>query len=122
MQHGKDSSHRLLVRGDSARTKGKREKADVFSVQELILSSIYVYQAWRLLKNSFNPKSRSILYQLLVVNGVVILLDLSLLVLQNVNLHQLQVCLKPAIYSIKLKLEFTVLGQLIGLVPRGGEQ
>ena len=95
-------------------------KADVDSVQELVLSSIYVYQARRLLKDSFNPKSRSILYQLLVVNAVVILLDLSLLILQLVNLHELQVSLKPAIYSIKLKLEFTVLGQLICLVRGGG--
>ena len=54
------------------------------------------------------------------MNTIVILLDLSLLVLQLVNLHQLQVSLKPAIYSIKLKLEFAVLGQLICLVDGGG--
>jgi hypothetical protein len=82
----------------------------------LIISSIYVYQARQLLKESFNPKSRSILHQLLAVNTIIILLDLSLLVLQLVNLHQLQVSLKPAIYSIKLKLEFAVLGQMICLV------
>jgi hypothetical protein len=75
-----------------------------------------VYQARQLLKESFNPKSRSILHQLLAVNTIIILLDLSLLVLQLVNLHQLQVSLKPAIYSIKLKLEFAVLGQMICLV------
>ena len=42
----------------------------------------------------------------LALNAVIILLDLSLLILQLVNLHQLQVSLKPAIYSINLKLEF----------------
>jgi hypothetical protein len=87
-----------------------------FCTQELILSTIYLYQARQLLKESFNPKSRVILYQLLAVNVVVVLLDLALLVIQLVNLHQLQVSLKPAMYSIKFKLEFAVLGQLVGLV------
>ena len=89
-------------------------------MQELVLSSIYVYQARELLKESFNPKSRSILYQLATVNFIIILLDLSLLVLQLVDLHQLQVSLKPAIYSVKLKLEFAVLGQLVCLVGGTG--
>lgn len=95
-------------------------KADSDSLQELIISSIYVYQTWQLLKGSFNPKSRSILNQLLAVNLIVILLDMSLLVLQLVNLHELQVSLKPVIYSFKLKLEFAVLGQLICLVGGPG--
>src|SRR5437868_12539229 len=56
------------------------------------------------------------LNQLLAVNLIVILLDMPLLVLQLINLHELQVSLKPAIYSFKLKLEFAVLGQLICLV------
>jgi hypothetical protein len=64
--------------------------------------------------------SRSILNQLLAVNLIVILQDMSLLVLQLVNLHELQVSLKPAIYSFKLKLEFAVLGQLICLVSGPG--
>jgi hypothetical protein len=54
--------------------------------------------------------SRSILNQLLAANLLIVLLDMSLLVLQLVNLHELQVFLKPAIYSFKLKLEFAVLG------------
>jgi hypothetical protein len=89
---------------------------DANSTQELILSSIYLYQARQLLKESFNPRSRNILYQLLAVNVVVVLLDVALLVIQLVNLHQLQVSLKPAMYSIKFKLEFAVLGQLVCLV------
>ena len=60
--------------------------------------------------------SRSILNELLAVNLIVILLDMSLLILQLVNLHELQVPLKPAIYSFKVKLAFAVLGQLICLV------
>ena len=56
------------------------------------------------------------LNQLLAVNLIVIMLDMPLLVLQLVNLHDLQVSLKPAIYSFKLKLEFAVLSQLMCLV------
>ena len=117
LQDGKGPGHWVFVRHVF---EARREDADISSFQELVLSSIYVYQASRLLTTSFNPKSRSILYQLLAVNSVVILLDLSLLVLQLINLHELQVSLKPAIYSIKLKLEFAVLGQLICLVDGGG--
>ena len=113
-----DSCKKALAR--IRRGKGNPPRTDDDSTQELILSSIYVYYARRLLKVSFNPKSRSILYQLLAVNLLVILLDLSLLVLQLANLHLLQISLKPAIYSIKLKLEFAVLGQLILLVGGRG--
>lgn len=60
------------------------------------------------------------LNQLLAVNLIVILLDMPLLILQLVNLHDLQVTLKPAIYSFKLKLEFAVLGQLMCLVSGPG--
>jgi hypothetical protein len=116
MQDGKGPGRRVLVSSFS----DEGIKADSASLQELIISSIYVYQTWQLFKGSFNPMSRSILNQLLAVNLIVILLDMSLLVLQLVNLHELQVSLKPAIYSFKLKLEFAVLGQLICLVGGPG--
>lgn len=86
------------------------------SLQELILSSIYVVLAARFLQTSLNPNSRSIMHQLFAINIVIILLDTVVLVLESINLFVLQVALKPGIYSIKLKLEFAILSRLLEVV------
>ncbi|KAF4979762.1 hypothetical protein F66182_17267, partial [Fusarium sp. NRRL 66182] len=47
---------------------------------------------------------------------IIILMDVALLVVEYKNIYVIETTLKGAIYSIKLKLEFAVLGQLIRLV------
>ncbi|KAI3178841.1 hypothetical protein DTO046C5_2102 [Penicillium roqueforti] len=57
-----------------------------------------------------------ILYELLAINFVIILLDICLLLVEYIGFYALQTTLKAMVYSIKLKLEFGVLGKLVDLV------
>lgn len=87
-----------------------------FCLQEFILSGIYIYETIALLRGNPEKGRRKIMYQLLAINLAIILMDIGLLVVEYMNLYVIETTLKGAIYSIKLKLEFAVLGQLIRLV------
>jgi Na+-translocating ferredoxin:NAD+ oxidoreductase RnfA subunit len=106
-----------------------------FFLQELVLSAIYIREAIRLLKmsevahddvQSFddgtthahlrNSSVRKTMYQLLAVNVIIIAMDLALLGVEFANLYLIETTLKGVVYSIKLKLEFAVLGKLVQFV------
>ncbi|KAJ5924578.1 hypothetical protein N7466_008765 [Penicillium verhagenii] len=92
-----------------------------FSLQEFIISGLYIYKAIQILRMSppsttgHNP-NRKIMYQLLAINALIIVMDVILLVLQYMNFFVVQTTLKSAVYSIKLKLEFGVLSRLVFMV------
>jgi hypothetical protein len=56
-----------------------------------------------------------VLNHLIVVNILVILLDVSILALEFANLFDIQTAWKPLVYSVKLKLEFSILNRLVEL-------
>ncbi|KAJ4251431.1 hypothetical protein NW762_011414 [Fusarium torreyae] len=90
----------------------------VFFVQELIISGLYVWETTkrlRLEKSVGNTKTRMVLNHLLWVNVLVILLDVSILALEFANLFDIQTAWKPLVYSVKLKLEFSILNRLVEL-------
>ncbi|KAH8692790.1 integral membrane protein [Talaromyces proteolyticus] len=87
-----------------------------FCLQEFILSGIYIYEAVGLLKANPEHGSRKIMYQLLCINLLIITMDIGLLVVEYLNLYTVETTLKGAVYSIKLKLEFAVLGKLVHIV------
>lgn len=95
----------------------------VFFLQETMLSSIYIYETAKLLRSgSALGKKRSVrrvLKNLILVNMLVILLDATILVLEFANLYNFQISYKPFAYSVKLKLEFTVLNRLVELTAGG---
>ena len=87
-----------------------------FFVQESIISGIYVYNAIRIFKpaQAFRKKRiRRIMLHLAAVNVLIILMDVSLLTTEYCNLYDIQTTFKAMIYSIKLKLEFAILTDLI---------
>ncbi|KAL4879225.1 hypothetical protein BJY04DRAFT_208779 [Aspergillus karnatakaensis] len=86
-----------------------------FCFQELAISLLYIRSTVKLLRLSPEGKNRvkRILYELLGISSVVIGLDVAVIIIQYFNLYYLQVCFKPLVYSIKLKLEFAVLGRLV---------
>jgi hypothetical protein len=55
------------------------------------------------------------LRRLIIVNIVVILLDITILGLEYADLYQLQTAYKGMAYSLKLKLEFKILNDLVHL-------
>lgn len=95
----------------------------VFSVQETIISAIYIYQTVRFLGRSRKhgdkhdqKRLRKLLAHLILVNIIVVIFDITLLAIQFSGHFEIQTTYKTAVYSIKLKLEFSVLNRLAQFV------
>ena len=93
-----------------------------FFVQEMILSSTYLVATSRILRTSLKDNTRRLLYQLFTINVLIIAGDISLLGIEYANLYVVESMWKPVLYSLKLKLEFAVLGKLIKFVGAGERQ
>lgn len=91
-----------------------------FTAQECFISGIYIWNTTQLIRSSptGDAKRHKILSELLAVNVVVIIMDLALVILQYLNYYFTQVIFKATVYSVKLKLEFAVLGMLVSIVHR----
>jgi hypothetical protein len=87
-------------------------------IQDLVICGIYIYEAIRALKGIIRirgRKGRKVIIHLLWVNVLVVVLNI-LLLLTEYKLHYTQVGFKTVVYSIKSKLEFSVLNRLRLLV------
>jgi hypothetical protein len=114
-----------------------------FFLQEVTLSGIYIWKTAGLLrqdgplfnknKNVRGSRGRKVLVHTIVMSVIIIVLDITLLGLEfagrkstsipsrhdNTNLtavYDIQTSFKGAVYSVKLKMEFTILNQLMNLV------
>ena len=103
----------------------------VFCVQELIISVIYIWATVRFLRPTAadaaaaaaagaaaayrRRHTRSVMLQLLWINIAIIAMDLAMLTMEYMGKYHLEAVMKGAIYSVKLKLEFAVLNQLMQL-------
>jgi len=91
----------------------------VFFVQEFGISVLYIYATIKLLKPAASISQgalRKLLAHLIVVNIVVLIFDITLLATQFTGHFEIQTSYKAAIYSVKLKIEFSVLNRLIDIV------
>lgn len=84
-----------------------------FSLQELVISFIYLIEVRRILKVVDDGRFRKIMWELVAINIVIIILDTALLAVEYLGMYQIEVTLKGMCYSIKLKLEFGVLSKLV---------
>ncbi|KAL5353321.1 hypothetical protein ACLOAV_001357 [Pseudogymnoascus australis] len=91
-----------------------------FCIQEFIISGLYIHETIKLLNLNPGRRNRKIIHQLLSINMFIIIMDLSLLAIEYASYYAIEVTLKGVIYSIKLKLEFAVLGKLVHLVNSHG--
>jgi len=90
-----------------------------FFLQELIISSLYIFEAARALRPVLAIKSCSeqeVVRNLILANVLVVALDVTLLVTQYTNNFDIQTTYKPVVYSVKLKIEFIVLNQLVSIL------
>ncbi|OAG42660.1 hypothetical protein AYO21_03245 [Fonsecaea monophora] len=99
----------------------------VFCIQEFIISALYLWKTMDIVKaqslHAASPTNTSeqrkkrrvhrVMWQLFIINVVIIVLDIALLVLEYRNLHVPEVAFKGFCYSVKLKLEFAVLSKLV---------
>lgn len=91
-----------------------------FTAQETFISTVYIWYTVQMIRliPSDDKRRHKILYELVAINVFAIIMDLSLVILQYLDFYYTQVILKATIYSIKLKLEFAVLGMLVSIVHR----
>lgn len=94
----------------------------VFCVQELIISGIYIWATVRFLRPMYRRHIRSVMLQLLWINVAIILMDIAMLTMEYLEKYFLEAVMKGAIYSVKLKLEFAVLNQLMQIARSSRNQ
>ncbi|KAI5456323.1 hypothetical protein BGZ63DRAFT_366952 [Mariannaea sp. PMI_226] len=97
----------------------------IFFLQEFMLSSLYIFLTIGLMKIEQplgnRSSSRLLMKHLIFVNCLVIILDITILALEFANQYDFQISYKPFAYSVKLKLEFSILNRLVDLTSRGWE-
>ncbi|GIJ84810.1 hypothetical protein Asppvi_003661 [Aspergillus pseudoviridinutans] len=92
----------------------------VFALQEIIISSFYVFETVRMLRlRPPEARHRQILTQLLAINIVILVLDVAVVGTEYAGYYAVQVMFKPVAYSIKFKLEYAILGRLIQIAKGG---
>ncbi|KAI9890939.1 MAG: hypothetical protein M1814_003440 [Vezdaea aestivalis] len=90
-----------------------------FCIQEFIISGLYVWATLKLLKPIYHGRTRKVMTHLIWINIIIVALDVVLLAMEYKNYYEIQATLKAMVYSIKLKLEFAVLNQLMTLANAG---
>lgn len=94
----------------------------MFSVQELVISGLYIWATLRFLRPVYRRHVRSVMVQLLWINVAIIIMDLAMLTMEYMGMYFLEAVMKGAIYSVKLKLEFAVLNQLMQIASSSRDQ
>ncbi|KAI4243871.1 MAG: hypothetical protein L6R40_003253 [Gallowayella cf. fulva] len=93
----------------------ERVQMTAFCIQEFIISGVYVYSTIKLLRPVYHGRTRKVMMQLIWINSIIIAMDVVLLGMEYSSYYQIEATLKAMVYSIKLKLEFAVLNQLMTL-------
>jgi len=101
-----------------------------FTIQELILSGLYVWKTLDIIRSTSNAsavgtvnrkkRTSRIMWQLFSINVLIVVMDVALLVIEYQDRHVYQQALKGVIYSVKLKMEFAILSKLVALTSRDG--
>ena len=95
----------------------------IFTLQEFLISGLYVWRTLDILKTSDNSRNREqkhVLLQLFSINVIIIVLDIALLVAEFQDRHVIEQALKGVVYSMKLKLEFAIPSKLTRITMPGG--
>ncbi|KAM0561177.1 hypothetical protein ACHAPJ_003681 [Fusarium lateritium] len=107
---------------DGAYMRVQKAQLTFFCVQNFILSGFYVWKTTEIIrKKTAEYKTRRVIWQLLGINVLIALIDISLLAVCFTNNFLWQQGVKAVFYSVKLKLEFAILGKLGDFVHKGGE-
>jgi len=91
----------------------------IFSIQEFIISLLYILETRKILPPSSQIHRRSVrrvLRHLVLINVFIIALDMIVIGTEYANLYEIPITLKAAVYGIKLRFEFTILNQLMGIL------
>jgi hypothetical protein len=90
-----------------------------FTIQEIILSAIYIHEAIQHLKDSLRGSTRRTITLLTAIQVAVILLDVIVITLDYCEYFTLKAVLHSFVYGVKLQLEFVILNDLKSMTQRG---
>ncbi|KAL9613527.1 MAG: hypothetical protein Q9167_001912 [Letrouitia subvulpina] len=90
-----------------------------FTIAESIVSGIYIWSVAKLLKPKSNVRQRRVMTDLIYVNIIAVSLDVLTVVLVFRNQLGISHPTQTFSYTLKLKLEFMVLNQLMAIAARG---
>jgi hypothetical protein len=93
-----------------------------FSIQETVISCIYIRKTAKFLKAGYSTRARKVMTMLIAVQVLVVLMDIALLVIDCIGMFTLKAVLHPFAYGIKLKIEFAVLNLLLNFVKHGSSE
>ena len=93
----------------------------IFTVQEVAISVIYIYSAAKILRpiqTMRGKKVKATIWNLIYINVFIIAMDIAVINIEYAHLNELQHFFKACVYSVKLKIEFVVLNQLLELMQK----
>ncbi|KAF8853566.1 integral membrane protein [Acephala macrosclerotiorum] len=100
----------------------EKVQVTIFFIQELTISALYIVETVKILRPESNIRGnapRKVMAHLLYVNAIIVLLDVTILALEYSGLYNIQTAYKAFVYSLKLKLEFSILNRLVDLTRSG---
>jgi hypothetical protein len=97
----------------------ERLQQTVFTLQESIISILYIFHTYRFLNSGYALHTRKVVGLLVLVQVGVVAFDAGLTAFDYKNMFTLKCTIHPFVYALKLKLEFIVLNQLLALVRNG---
>lgn len=101
----------------------EKVQMSIFTAQELFISGVYLWEIRRVLSYIYcDTKTKKSMWKLLSMNMVLIVLDIALLTTEFLNLYMIQTTFKALVYSIKLKIEFGVLSQIVAVIRSRNNQ
>jgi hypothetical protein len=89
----------------------------IFSVQELVLSTLYIYFFRQFVKQGGSMGSKNLqrtFYLLIAAEVIIVVCDLTINITLYLNLYIPRKIILPFVYAIKLQIEFLVLNRLAG--------
>jgi hypothetical protein len=90
-----------------------------FSIQETIISLLYIYNTRSFLKDTYTHQTHRVMQLLIIAQVLAIIFDIVLVTVDWNNMFTLKVTIHPFAYAVKLKMEFVVLNQLLALIKHG---
>ena len=90
-----------------------------FSIQETIISCLYIYFTSGFLKDSYTKQTHRVMQLLIFAQVLAICFDVALITVDCDNMFTLKVTIHPFVYAAKLRMEFMVLNQLLALIKHG---
>lgn len=98
----------------------ERVQVMAFSVQETIISALYIYFTLQYLKTSFQKSTRKTIALLVAIQVTVVLADIVVITLDYCEYFTLKAVLHSFVYAVKLQLEFVVLNDVKAMASKGG--